>query len=185
MIDDYNCNVIVMLCRDKENKTEKCAKYWDENNKMEKYIIKIKNEDERENYITREITLYNNSSKNQKTIQQINFISWPDHGVPKIEGGKIFITFIEMINEVDKFRGNNPIVVHCSAGVGRTGTFISMYCLYKEITKQIDNKEKEIQFSIFNLVRKIKEMRILMVQTEVQYQFIHYFVRYLLSKLNK
>jgi protein tyrosine phosphatase len=185
MIDDYECNVIVMLCRDKENGTEKCAKYWDEKYKMEKYIIKIKSEEKKETYIIREIILYNNSSKKQRKIQQIHFIAWPDHGVPNIEGGKIFDTFIEIINEVDEFRGNNPIVVHCSAGVGRTGTFISMYSLYKEIKNQIDNKEKEIQFNIFNLVRKIKEMRILMVQTEVQFQFIHYFVRHLLSKLNK
>ena len=86
---------------------------------------------------------------------------------------------------VDSYRENNPIVVHCSAGVGRTGTFISMYFLEKEIKDQINNNVKEIQFSIFNLVRKLKEMRLYMVQSEAQYKFIYDFVNYLLETSNK
>ena len=68
--------------------------------------------------------------------------------------------------------------------MGRTGTFISIYLLEKEIMEQINNKNQNIRFNIFNLVRKLKEMRVLMVQTKQQYKFIYQFVRYLLEKEN-
>jgi len=185
MIDENECKVIVMLCNIKENGNEKCAKYWDEEKQMKKYKITIQNKTEKGKYIIREIKLFNLSLKKEKIVYQIHFIAWPDHGVPKIEDGKIFNVFVEMIKKVDNYRENNPIVIHCSAGVGRTGTFISMYFLYKEIKTQIKNKEEKIYFNIFNLVRKLKEMRILSVQTCIQYQFIYYFVYYLLEKYNK
>jgi len=81
-------------------------------------------------------------------------------------------------------KGDGPIVSHCSAGIGRTGTFISMYYLYKEIKEQVDKKKQFIQFSVFNLVRKLKEMRISMVQNIIQYQFIIHFVYFIFKKYN-
>ena len=75
-------------------------------------------------------------------------------------------------------------MVHCSAGVGRTGTFIAMYYLEKEIKIQIKNKYDIIKFSIFNLVRKLKEMRLYLVQNSSQYKFIYEFARHLLQKYN-
>ena len=71
--------------------------------------------------------------------------------------------------------------MHCSAGVGRTGTFVSMYLLEKEINEQINAKMEYIRFNIFNLVRKIKEMRMYMVQSEIQYEFTYAYVKYLLE----
>ena len=68
--------------------------------------------------------------------------------------------------------------------MGRTGTFISMYLLEKEIEKQINDRCKTIRINIFNLVRKIKEMRIYMVQTPIQYNFVYLFVRHLLESKN-
>ena len=184
MVWEYQCNAIVMLCNEKEGGREKCARYWDEKKVKLFNNIKIEKEEKRNNYIIRKIRLYNKAEKKDKIVYQIHFIGWPDHGVPNIQDGKIFDIFIEIIELVDKFRDNSPIVVHCSAGVGRTGTFISMYYLKNEIIRQIKDKAKIIQFNIFNLVRKLKEMRLYLVQTESQYRFIYEFIRYLLLKYN-
>ena len=184
MIDEHECNVIVMLCNLKEGGREKCAKYWDVSNIMQKYSLKEVSETQiNECTIIRDIK-YTNENKEEKIVKQIQFIGWPDHGVPNTQNGRVFDIFKEMIELTDKYKGNGPIVVHCSAGVGRTGTFIAMYYLEKEIIKQINHKENEIKFSIFNLVRKLKEMRLYLVQTSSQYLFIYQFVYYLLMKYN-
>ena len=184
MVWEHKCNVIVMLCNEKEGGREKCARYWDENKVKQFNKIRIEKEEKKNSYIIRIIKLFNKDEQKEKIVYQVHFIGWPDHGVPNTQDGKIFDIFIEIIELVDKFRGNDPIVVHCSAGVGRTGTFISMYYLEKEIKRQIKDKYEKIQFNIFNLVRKLKEMRLYLVQTESQYRFIYEFVNHLLIKYN-
>ena len=183
MIDEHKCNLIVMLCNLKENGSEKCANYWD-NNYLKNYsIIEVKETNENENIVIRDIK-FTNKSKIEKSVKQIHFTGWPDKGVPNLEDGKIFETFIKMIKLTDEYKKDGPIVAHCSAGVGRTGTYIAMYYLEKEITKQIENKVNTIQFSIFNLVRKLKEMRMYLVQNSLQYNFVYQFVYHLLMKYN-
>jgi len=183
MVDENECKVIVMLCNKKEDGRKKCEKYWAKKIEMKNYIISVSRKNKNDDFKIREIKLINLSSKIEKTIIQIHFIDWPDHGVPDNQYGKIFETFIKMIELVDKYKGNHPAVIHCSAGVGRSGTFTSMYYLKKEIEDQIkDSKAKEVKFSIFNLVRKIKEMRLYSVQSYFQYQFIYEFANYLLNK---
>ena len=186
MIDENNVNVIVMICNEMEKGSEKCSNYWSESNEMKSYKISVENKAVKEQYLIRDIRLINNSTNKERIVKQIHFIGWPDHGIPDVSEGKVFESFSEMIELVDKFRGNSPIVVHCSAGVGRTGTFISMYFLSKEIKSQINENDfqKGIQFSIFNLVRKLKEMRLFSVQTDIQYNFIYQYVRYFLIKNN-
>ena len=91
-----------------------------------------------------------------------------------------------MIQFIDKYRNINSVVVHCSAGVGRTGSFISMYNLYYEIMEQIQNPFfSEIKFSIMNTVRKLKEMRLYLVENEKQYLLLYEFVDKLLNEKNK
>lgn len=187
MVDQYNSNLILMLCNLQELGREKCANYW-EINKIGNYSIKSK-EKENDNIdkrilVEREITIKNNLTNKEKTITQIHYKGWPDHGAPDIKDA--YKDFLYMIKKVDTIKNENPGVVHCSAGVGRTGTFISIYCLYKEIMSQIKNENLEyIHFSVFNMVRKLKEMRLLMVQNNEQYKFIYDFIDCLLKEYNK
>ena len=188
MIDQYNCKIIIMLCKLKELERPKCAFYWNPENKMEKYTIVVSSEDKIQinntALIIRKMKLINNKTKEEKEVTQLHYEGWPDHGAPNVN--EAFEVFEYMIKEVDKLKGDGPGVVHCSAGVGRTGTFISIYGLYEEIIDQINNnKILEIKFSIFNIVRKLKEMRLLMVQTVEQYIFIYNFIDILLKKYNK
>ena len=101
-----------------------------------------------------------------------------------------YITFREMFEQVDINNSNEkdnkpPVIVHCSAGAGRTGTFIAMYLIEKEIMKQIEDKCPIIRINIFNLVRKLKEMRIYMVQTTLQYLYIYSFAEKVLKEENR
>ena len=167
MILEYNTKIIIMLCNQIEGGREKCTEYW-KGNML--YNIKY-TEEKKENLIKRNITISNNKLK--KEIIQFQYIGWPDHGIPNLNDAyKYFIYIIEFIL---KNYNNSPVVVHCSAGVGRTGTFISIFNLVYEIIckKNLD----VIQFSIFNTVRKLKEMRMFLVQNEEQYNFIYDFIK--------
>ena len=168
MVWEYDVNYIVMLCELKEGGREKCAEYWNQNNSK---LFRIKVEEKKvDNFlIKRKFKIYYNNDS--KIVNQLHFIGWPDHGVPDVK--TVYNTFRYMIDEV-KFNGKKPVVVHCSAGVGRTGTFITMFNIVDEIEKQ---KEKDVIYiNIFNLVRKLKEMRIYLVENILQYEFVHNFV---------
>ena len=132
-------------------------------------------------------------NNDKRTVTHIHYKKWPDKGVPDMNSFNTFEEIIKIVDQINKSKHDkekenefHPIVVHCSAGVGRTGTFISMFCLYKEIKMaQIDKRMvNSIQFNIFNLVRKMKEMRLYMVQTFEQYKFVYQFAQYLLNKYN-
>ena len=183
MVYDYNSNIIVMLCKLLEGGRKKCENYWEA--KMKSFEIVIEKEETFDMYVVRTLKLKNLEKKDERIVYQFHFTGWPDHGVPDISNGKVFEIFCEINKKVDELnKGKDPIIVHCSAGVGRTGTFVSMYLLEKEIMKQINDKCDFIRFNIFNLVRKIKEMRMYMVQAPPQYEFIYSFVKYLLDTKN-
>ena len=183
MVYDYNSNIVVMLCKLLEGGRKKCENYWEA--KMKSFEIGIEKEETFDMYVVRTLKLKNLEKKDERIVYQFHFTGWPDHGVPDISNGKVFEIFCEINKKVDELnKGKDPIIVHCSAGVGRTGTFVSMYLLEKEIMKQINDKCDFIRFNIFNLVRKIKEMRMYMVQAPPQYEFIYSFVKYLLDTKN-
>ena len=178
MIDEQGCQMIVMLCQLEENKKKKCENYWNT-----EFVQDIDECDETK-WIFRRMKHKVPNSNEDRIITQIHFTEWKDKDVPEEEFDK-FIDAFECIDRGRKNKNNQdtPVVVHCSAGVGRTGTFISMYYLYKEILRQIKQNKNEIKFSIFNLVRKLKEMRAYLVQTEDQYVFLYKFVHYFLKKI--
>ena len=178
MIDEQGCQMIVMLCQLEENKKKKCENYWNT-----EFVHNIEECDETK-WIFRKMKHKVPNTNEDRTITQIHFTEWKDKDVPEEEFDKFIVAF-ECIDRGRKNKNNQdtPVVVHCSAGVGRTGTFISMYYLYKEILRQIKQNKNEIKFSIFNLVRKLKEMRAYLVQTEDQYVFLYKFVHYFLKKI--
>ena len=184
MVWEYNSKIIIMLCKEIESGERKCENYW-EKNLMRKFNITIERKDSHYMYDIRTIKLMNLSKKEERIVYQIHFNGWPDHGIPDTRDGKVFEVFIEINKLVDQYNTEQkPIIVHCSAGVGRTGTFVSMYLLEKEIMKQINDKCTTIRINVFNLVRKIKEMRMYMVQTPIQYYFVYLFVKHLLDTKN-
>ena len=177
----YDVKIIVILCNLIENNREKCANYWD--NYIKNYkLIKLNNDMEIDNgLMIKEFQIVNKVNSISKKIIQVHLKCWNDHAAPISNYYKI----IKIINLIDKYKQNSPVVVHCSAGVGRTGTFIGLYNLYNEIIGQINNiLLREIKFSIFNLVRKLKEMRLYLVENEDQYILLYQFASILLNEKN-
>ena len=195
MCFDYNINIVIMLCNLEENGKEKCAEYW-ENKKRDIYDstavplesnfdIKYTTEQINDDIKIRNINIRdkNKEENNEKKIKQIHYGSWPDHQSLDIQD--VYGNILFMFNLVDNEIGHSPIVVHCSAGVGRTGTFIALYNLYRDILNQIhDEKNKKITLNFMNLVRKMKELRMHLVETEDQYNLIYKFVSKFLEDRN-
>ena len=181
MVWELKSKVIVMLCNLVEGKTQKCANYWEA--EMKKFVVEAKILEDNEIFCVREIQLLITTNCERRTIHQIHYKQWPDKDVPEAKDLKIFSKLNRLVDDYNN-ETKQPIIVHCSAGVGRTGTFISMYLLEKEIEKQIKDNCPIIRFNIFNLVRKLKEMRMYMVQKVVQYELIYNFASYLLNELN-
>ena len=182
----YDVQFIVMLCNLKEKDKEKCAKYWDK--KFTNYEVPKRQETKvlTEGIFLRKLIIKKGKENLEKKIDQIQFAFWDDHKDLTDEYFEKIITIIEAIDIYKKKKSNSPIVVHCSGGVGRTGTFICLYNIYKELIEQLKNKDViDIKFSIMNLVRKIKEMRMHSVENEAQYSSLYNFANYLLLKYNK
>jgi protein tyrosine phosphatase len=116
----------------------------------------------------------------EKRVTQMQMINWQDHSAPDIENGGKTIEYL--MNAVNDVKSNSmscsPVLVHCSAGTGRTGAFIAIYNIIRSLTiiKYV-NSTSEIKikpfFSVFNTVRKLREQRMLMVTSLVQYKFIY------------
>ena len=185
MCDEYNVSLIVMLCNLKENNVDKCADYWHVQNLGHLRIKLLEEKEDQKGIFIRRISLFNKLKNKEKIFIQIHLTYWEDH---KALDGGYFNKIIRIIQIIDgaKKKSNNPCVVHCSAGVGRTGTFISLYNLYHEIMQQIFvTKNEVIAFSIFNLVRKMKEMRIFSIENENQFLLIYDFANYILYNYNR
>ena len=192
MCFEYDIKIVIMLCNLEENGKEKCVKYWENgigsvgistpilSNFDLKYTDEIINED----ITIRNINVLDKEKQTEKNIKQIHYGSWPDH--QSLDINKVYGNILFMFNLVDNEIGQSPICVHCSAGVGRTGTFIAMYNLYRDILNQLhDDNINKITISFLNLVRKMKEMRMHLVEREDQYKLIYEFVGKFLQDRNK
>ncbi|ELT87369.1 hypothetical protein CAPTEDRAFT_115604, partial [Capitella teleta] len=105
-----------------------------------------------------------NSGGTHREIQQFQFLSFPDHDT--VEETSHFLDFVKTVRNCVRPTMSGPMVVHCSAGVGRTGTFIAVDRLLQQI-------QTEQEIDIYGTVSEMRERRVLMVQTESQYILIH------------
>ncbi|XP_005918755.1 receptor-type tyrosine-protein phosphatase alpha [Haplochromis burtoni] len=168
MIWEQNTVTIVMVTNLKERKECKCAQYWPDQGCWTYGNIRVSVEDTMVlvDYTIRKFCIQQvgdvSGKKPQRLITQFHFTSWPDFGVP--------FTPIGMLKFLKKVKACNPqyagpIVVHCSAGVGRTGTFIV-------IDAMLDMMITEKKVDVFGFVTRIRAQRCQMVQTDMQYVFI-------------
>ena len=176
-----NVNLIIMLCKDFENGREKCYTYWEEQ-RLNSIIVKEGSSKKVANdLILREIVLEGHWFQKKK-IYQLHYVGWPDHGAP--DPTKAYGTFIKMFNYTKELGKAYPVVGHCSAGVGRTGTYLTLFNIYEHLKQQKLNKRNYYYFSVFIMVRKLKEMRLFLVENEFQYKFIYNLLDLIIKQLN-
>ncbi|XP_074164798.1 receptor-type tyrosine-protein phosphatase C isoform X3 [Sminthopsis crassicaudata] len=168
MIWEQKATVIVMVTRCEEGNRNKCAEYWPTMEKNTQIygdvIVKINEYKICPDYIVRKLNITNKREKTAgRDVTHIQFTSWPDHGVP--DDPHLLLKLRRRVNAFSNFF-SGPIVVHCSAGVGRTGTYIG-------IDAMLEGLEAENQVDVYGYVVKLRRQRCLMVQVETQYILIH------------
>ncbi|KAM6305690.1 receptor-type tyrosine-protein phosphatase C [Aegotheles albertisi] len=168
MIWEQKATIIVMVTRCEEGKRNKCAQYWPSmENGSAAYgdiIVKISESKTCPDYVIQKLHITNGRERTAgRDVTHIQFTSWPDHGVP--EDPHLLLKLRRRVKALSNFF-SGPIVVHCSAGVGRTGTYIG-------IDAMLEGLDAEGRVDVYGYVVKLRRQRCLMVQVESQYILIH------------
>jgi len=166
MIWEQGSVVIVMLTRLTENGVAMCHRYWPEEGSDLYHIYEVHLVSEHiwcDDYLVRSFYLKNLQTNETRTVTQFHFLTWPDLGVPS--SAKALLDFRRKVNK--SYRGRScPIVVHCSDGVGRSGT----YALIDMVLNRMSKGAKEIDISA--TLEHIRDQRMGTVKTKEQFEFV-------------
>ncbi|KAG9490911.1 hypothetical protein GDO78_006308 [Eleutherodactylus coqui] len=175
MILQQKSQIIVMLTQCNEKRRIKCDHYWPFTAEPVSYgdiTVEMVSEEEQPDWALRVFRVAH--AADAQHIMHFNFTAWPDHGVPAASAAENILQFVYMVRQkAAKTKG--PITVHCSAGVGRTGTFIALDRLMQHI--------RDHEFvDVLGLVGEMRSYRMSMVQTEEQFIFLHHCVQLMWKK---
>ncbi|XP_072448404.1 receptor-type tyrosine-protein phosphatase mu-like, partial [Chiloscyllium punctatum] len=167
MIWQEDSNIIIMLTNLIEQDKPKCEQYWPDQHQRERYgdftvVSTAPPSQTSKSFIIRNFQVTKDGSPSTRKVQQFHYLQWPDHGVPRNQ--ITMYRFLKAINQTLPHTG--PIVIHCSAGVGRTGTFIAIDYLLKMA-------DEDGKVDVFTCVEGMRKKRPHMVQTQDQYKFIY------------
>uniref|UniRef100_A0A8C4M1F2 Tyrosine-protein phosphatase non-receptor type n=1 Tax=Equus asinus TaxID=9793 RepID=A0A8C4M1F2_EQUAS len=162
---EQGSSMVVMLTTQVERGRVKCHQYWPEptgSSSYGCYQVTCHSEEGNTACIFRKMTLFNQEKNESRQLTQIQYIAWPDHGVP--DDSSDFLDFVCHVRS-KRAGKEEPIVVHCSAGIGRTGVLITMetaMCLI----------ECNQPVYPLDIVRTMRDQRAMMIQTPSQYRFV-------------
>ncbi|CAH1788374.1 unnamed protein product, partial [Owenia fusiformis] len=165
MVWEQQSTLVVMLTTKVERGRVKCHQYWPDLYQRQDYgslHVTCLKEDETASFAFREFTLVNVETNEERHVLQMQYIAWPDHGVP--DDPSDFLDFVLRVRQ-SRVGMVEPTIVHCSAGIGRTGVLITMetaMCLI------------EANQSVYplDIVRQMRDQRAMLIQTSSQYKFV-------------
>ncbi|XP_048404947.1 receptor-type tyrosine-protein phosphatase beta isoform X2 [Stegostoma tigrinum] len=169
MVWEQNVHNIVMVTQCVEKGRVKCDHYWPFDLDALYYgdlIVQMLSESVLPEWTIREFKICNEDQLDcARIVRHFHYTVWPDHGVP--ETAQSLIQFVQTVRDyINRTPNSGPTVIHCSAGVGRTGTFIAL----DRILQQLENKDS---VDIYGTVYDLRLHRVHMVQTECQYAYLH------------
>ncbi|XP_061001584.1 tyrosine-protein phosphatase non-receptor type 13 isoform X9 [Dama dama] len=176
MIWEQNSTVIAMMTQEVEGEKVKCQRYWPNvlgkstmvSDRLRLALMRVQ---QLKGFVVRAMTLEDIQTGEVRHISHLNFTAWPDHDTPSQPDD--LLTFISYMRHVHR---SGPIITHCSAGIGRSGTLICIDVVLGLISQ-------DLEFDISDLVRCMRLQRHGMVQTEDQYIFCYQVILYVLTRL--
>lgn len=181
MVWEQETRVIVMLTDFVEKGIDKCADYLPPSETLDchrvygEFQVTLKSRDMKEKFVVSNVQLKNLENNLVREVAHMWFTGWPTAGVPNEESG--FISFIlEVRRNRKKLRAKGPVVVHCSPGTGRTGTFLSCDMVMRQFE---DQRTVDVPRTVYSIRRD----RAGAVQTKEQYAFIYRVINLYASKL--
>ncbi|XP_061758921.1 tyrosine-protein phosphatase non-receptor type 22 isoform X2 [Nerophis ophidion] len=168
MLWEYDIKVIVMACREFEMGKKKCERYWPEKEEESfvcgPFAVFRDCEEDKEARVTRTLRLtYDNCGR---TLKQLHYVNWPDHGVPNS-----ILPILDMLEEMRSYQPHDhvPICIHCSAGCGRTGALCVIDYTWNLLRTGLITSD----FNVCDLVRTMRTQRPSVVQTKEQYELVY------------
>ena len=182
MIWEQQSTVVVMLNKIIEKNTIKCHPYWprkeEEDIEFDEFKVTTRSENKTTSYITRDFLLENTNSGESRTVKHFHYVLWPDFGVPK--DPLSFLLFLKEVRQSCAFsKSVAPPIIHCSAGIGRSGTF----CLVDSALALAEKRNTADGLNLTSMLLGMRRYRFGLIQTSEQLRFAYLAVIEGLSKL--
>uniref|UniRef100_A0A6Q2YNA1 protein-tyrosine-phosphatase n=1 Tax=Esox lucius TaxID=8010 RepID=A0A6Q2YNA1_ESOLU len=161
---EQRTQTIIMLTTLTERGRTKCHQYWPHPPEVSDYgYLRVSCHSEECNlaYVTRQFTLTHTQLGEERAVTHLQYVAWPDHGVP--DDPSDFLLFVNSVRETRT--GDTPLMVHCSAGIGRTGVLITM-----EMALTLLESGRPVL--PLDIVRTLRDQRAMMIQTPCQFRFV-------------
>jgi len=182
MIWRHNVYVLVMLTKEYENGVQKSSRYWPmeevPNNKVSyanfeiTFLSKERDPEVGDNLLIRKLQVKNLRSNQERTLIHFQYTGWPDHGLPSPSHSHHFLHLMGLVDNAIQEHGG-PICLHCSAGIGRTGTFCTIHINIHIIRQYFREHARPPPLSIVSTILRLRKQRAGMVQTKEQFLFCY------------